>query len=452
MDGGEFQVEGGEKMIDIALDLIKKGGGDGLVYHLKEWNKVVSSTMEGPERIFERFRDGMGILIIKNMKKAFVNISDPTESKVKEAVSQALEMVDFTEPDDGNVVSDEVNYEPLDGLYDPELDGINLGKLKEISLDMVDVAKNYDPRIKFIRGAGVELSKLEITVATTKGVMKETKKNYVSAFIMCSAIDQSGGSMGFKSAVAKNLDSLNPKKLAEEAADEAVRGLGGVVEKTGVYDVVFDPDVVSMFFTYAFSPFSGERVYKRSSFLNVDNIGKKLFSEKVSIINDARNTDFIGAVPFDSEGTNTKKFYVVENGVLKSFLHNLYSAKKLNMEPTGNAFSRSYKSLPGITPVAVRFESNAKRDELISSVENGIYINQMMGVHTLDPVSGRFSVQISGYMIEGGKFTKPVRGMALSGYLKDLLNNVELVADDYKDHVTFVGSTILIKGMSVSGK
>jgi len=137
---------------------------------------------------------------------------------------------------------------------------------------------------------------------------------------------------------------------------------------------------------------------------------------------------------------------------LKSFMHNLYSAKRLNMEPTGNAIARSFKREPSIMPLNMRLEANSKREEVLQSVKKGIYVNHMMGVHTLDPVSGRFSVQISGFLIENGSFVKPVRGMALSGYLKDFLNGVDLIANDYVHYGIFSGSTTLVRGLSVGGK
>ena len=439
-------------MVEIALDFIKKSGADGLVYRYVERSRSVSSTMEGPEKILERVRDGLGIVVIKDGRKAVVSLANPTEEDVKQGVEKALELAKFTEPDEGNVVSDERDYEEIPGLYDESVESVELADLKEMSLSMVEEAKKYDERIKFIRSASVGISVVEEIVGTTRGVLKSVKISEASASIMCSAVDQSGGSMGYKMKGGRNLEELDPLGVAKLAAKSAVEGLGAEVEKTGVYDIVFDPDAIAMIFFYAYIPFSGENVYKKSSFLKPEDIGKKLFSEKLTMVNDPRDPKKLGSTPFDSEGTNTKKFAIVENGVLKSFLHNLYSAKKLGMEPTGNAFVRSFKSSPGISPVNLYLVANAKREEIISSVEKGIYVESVMGVHTSDPVSGRFSVQISGKLIEGGKFVKPVRGMALSGTLSELLSAVEMVADDYSHYGPVSGSTVLVRGMSVGGK
>ncbi len=436
----------------MTVDLIKKSGAEGLVYHHREVSRSVSSTIEGPERILERVRDGIGIVVVKDGRKAFVSVSSPSEEKIKEAVEKALQLASLTEPDDGNVVSNERDFEPIDGIYDESVERVTLADLKEVSLKMVEEARSFDPRIKFIRSASVGVSIIEQTVATTKGVVKSYKETHTSASIMCSAIDQSGGSMGYKMKGERNLQELDPLKVARMAAESAVKGLGAEVEKTGVYDIVFDPDAIAMLFFYAFQPFSGENVYKKSSFLKPEDVGKKLFSENVSLLNDPRDPKKLGSVPFDSEGVNTRKFYIVENGVLKGFLHNLYSAKKLGMEPTGNAFADSFRSSPRISPVNLHFAANSTRDEVISSVDRGIYVEHMMGVHTLDPVSGRFSVQISGFLIEKGELKKPIRGMALSGYLKELLSAIEKVADDYSHYGPVSGSTVLVRGLSVGGK
>ena len=439
-------------MVEMTLDLIKRSGAEGLVYRYIERNKSVSSSMEGPEKILERVRDGLGIVLIKDGRRAVVSLANPKEEDVRQGVKKALELANLTEPDDGNVVSDEKDHEEIPGIYDESVEKVELADLKEMSLSMVDEARNFDERIKFVRSASVGISVVEETVGTTKGVLKSVKISETSSSIMCSAVDQSGGSMGYKMKGGRSLKDLDPLNVAKLAAKSAVEGLGAEVEKTGVYDIVFDPDAVAMIFFYAYMPFSGENVYKRASFLKKEDIGKKLFSEKLTMINDPRDPEKLGSIPFDSEGTNTKKFAIVENGVLKSFFHNLYSARKLGMEPTGNAFIRSFKSSPGISPVNLYIVANSKRDEIISSVDKGIYVENVMGVHTSDPVSGRFSIQISGKLIENGKFVKPIRGMALSGTLSELLSAVDMVADDYVHYGPVSGSTLLVRGMSVGGK
>ncbi len=439
-------------MIDIVLDMIKRGKAQGLVYEVKSTSKSVSSSAEGLERIQEKISEGMGIIVIKDGRKAFVSVASPDEEKLKNAVDQALQMVKFVEPDDGNVISSESELEPIPGLYDPSVESEDLSHLKDLSMEMVKTAMEYDPRVKFVRSASVSVSVEEYRVVTTEGVDKSVKISRASSSIMCSAVDESGGSMGYSTRIGRNVDEISPRSVAEMAAEQAVSGLGAEVEKTGVYDIVLDPDVVATLFFFAYQPFSGENVFKKSSFLKVEDIGKRLFSEKLSILNDPRDPKLVGSIPFDSEGTNTRRFYVVENGILKSFFHNLYSAKKLGMEPTGNAFSRSFRSVPAIDPVNLKLEANATREEILSSVERGIYVVHMMGVHTMDPVSGRFSVQIAGHMIENGGLTKPIRGMALSGYLKDFLSNVEMVGDDYVHYGPVSGSTVLVREMNVGGK
>ena len=439
-------------MVEMTLDLIKRSKAEGLVYRYIERNRSVSSTMEGPERILERARDGLGIVVIKDGRKAVVSLANPSEEDIKNGVKKALDLAKFMEPDDGNVVSDEKDYEEIPGLYDESVEKVDLADLKEMSLSMVDEARKFDERVKFVRSASVGISVVEEVVGTTKGVLKRVKFSEASASIMCSAVDQSGGSMGYKMKGGRNLKELSPLEVARLAAKSAVEGLGAEVEKTGIYDIVFDPDAIAMIFFYAYIPFSGENIYKRASFLKPEDIGKKLFSENLTLMNDPRDPEKLGSIPFDSEGTNTRKFAIVENGVLKSFLHNLYSARKLNMKPTGNAFVRSFKSSPGISPVNLHLVANSKREEIISSVDKGIYVENVMGVHTSDPVSGRFSIQISGKLIENGEFVKPIRGMALSGTLSELLSAIEMVANDYNHYGPVSGSTVLVRGMSVGGK
>ena len=106
---------------------------------------------------------------------------------------------------------------------------------------------------------------------------------------------------------------------------------------------------------------------------------------------------------FDNEGTNTSRFNIIENGVLKSYLHSIYSANKFNTKPTGNSFAYIESPNPSIGTINMHLISNKTREEIIN-VQKALYVTNIMGLHTADPISGRFSVQISGRVIENGEF------------------------------------------------
>ncbi|HOB16357.1 MAG TPA: metallopeptidase TldD-related protein, partial [Defluviitoga sp.] len=129
----------------------------------------------------------------------------------------------------------------------------------------------------------------------------------------------------------------------------------------------------------------------------------------------------------------------------------IYSANKFNTKPTGNSFAFADNPIPSIGTINMHLISNKTRKEIMN-IPNALYVTNIMGLHTADPISGRFSVQISGRVIKDGEFVGSFRGMTLAGTLQELLTNLESVGSDFKYLGTVAGSTTLIRDLSVGGK
>ena len=151
---------------------------------------------------------------------------------------------------------------------------------------------------------------------------------------------------------------------------------------------------------------------------------------------------------FDDEGVATKKRHIIKDGVFTGFVHNLKTAKIFNTEPTGNGFS-------GITPSNLVLESeDITLDEVLKTVDNGVYINDLVGLHAgVEQVSGDFSLQASGFKIENGKITTPVEMIVVSGNFFELLNNIEYISNDFIFGMNGVGSgSVKIKELTIAGE
>jgi PmbA protein len=196
---------------------------------------------------------------------------------------------------------------------------------------------------------------------------------------------------------------------------------------------------------------TAEAVQKGKS-LFANKMGQDIAASELNIIDDGHKKGAIISSPFDGEGVSTQKTILVENGILKSYLHNTYTAKKDGVSSTGNAKRGSYKSTPEVGTTNFYIDKgNITKDELIKNVEKGFYITEVMGMHTANPISGDFSVGASGIWIENGEFTKPVRGVAIAGNIKELLKSVEAVADDLTFFIGIGSPTLRIAKMTVSG-
>jgi len=161
----------------------------------------------------------------------------------------------------------------------------------------------------------------------------------------------------------------------------------------------------------------------------------------------------IGSAPFDGEGVPTSRTVLVDGGILKGFLHNSYTAAKEGLPSTGNGIRHSFKGTPEVGTTNFYVENgNTTPENIIKEISEGLYITEIMGMHTANPISGDFSLGASGIWIEGGELKQPVRGIAVAGNITELLQRVDAVGNDLRFYGTKGSPTLRIREMSLSGK
>jgi len=191
-------------------------------------------------------------------------------------------------------------------------------------------------------------------------------------------------------------------------------------------------------------------------------MGKSVFCGKIEhhVVNDSLNIiddglipEKFGSTPFDAEGVPTSKKVLIEKGILKSLMHNQYTAKRAGFEKsTGNAV----RTDRGITVGPTNLYIDTDRDkispeEIIKVVDKGVYIIEVMGMHTANPVSGDFSVGISGIYIEKGEFKYPVKETVISGNILEVFKNIKAVGNDLNFFGNIGSPTLLVEGIDISG-
>jgi PmbA protein len=158
-----------------------------------------------------------------------------------------------------------------------------------------------------------------------------------------------------------------------------------------------------------------------------------------------------GTSPFDGEGVPTRRTPVIENGVLKSYLLNTYTARKLGLKTTGNA-ARGLAGNPGIGTWNSFLEPGAKTpQQIIDGVKNGFYVTEFLGFG-VNLVTGDYSRGASGLWIENGELTYPVEEVTVAGNLKDMLNNIAEIGNDLEFRGSTASPTLRIEGMTVGGE
>ena len=254
------------------------------------------------------------------------------------------------------------------------------------------------------------------------------------------------------------LSQIDARKLIQTATDMALSKLGGEPAPTGVYPVVFDPEAMSDLLSTFSDIFDGEAAQKGLSKLKGQE-GNAIASEVVTLIDDPFHPDNPLSMSFDAEGSPTHKKNVIEKGVLKTLLHNLQSANMAGLSTTGNAYKAKYDSPVGINPFTMHIAPGEFTEEqLLEKAGTGVYIRSLSGLHAgANAITGDFSLQSEGYMIEKGQKTTHVNGFTVAGNFYDLLKNITAVANNLTipsptGITTFGSPSVLVENLSVAGK
>ncbi len=254
------------------------------------------------------------------------------------------------------------------------------------------------------------------------------------------------------------LSKIDTDALVKKAVDGAKEKLGGDVAPTGQYPVVFSPDAMASLLAVYSSIFNSESAQKGLSKL-ANSEGEVIAASCVTLVDDPFHKDNPEPINFDAEGSPTHKKNVIENGKLCTLLYNLKTAAVAGKKTTGNASKGGYDSAVGIRPFTMYLENgDLTEEELLAKAGNGVYINDLSGLHAgADEISGDFSLQSAGYMIENGKKTAYVKSFTVAGNFYDLLKNITALANNCElpnamGMTAFGSPSVLVDGLSIAGK
>lgn len=307
----------------------------------------------------------------------------------------------------------------------------------------------------YVNMTEVSYSEEENTTAIINSNGLNVERHSKTGFLVAEAICVKDGETktGFDYIRLENIKDADVDSLATEAVLSATSTFGADSIPSGTYPVVLDKKVVSSLLGAFANIFSAEAVLKNMSFLK-DKLGEAIFGSNITLIDDPLSLDAPSQSAFDDEGVASYTKAVVENGILKTYLHNLKTAAMMNVKSTGNGYKSGVESSVGVHPANLYLKAgDTSLDEMFSKVKNGVYITSVTGLHAgLNPVSGSFNLQSSGFMIENGKKTKPVTLIILSGTLQELLNNVGIVGSDFEFKRGVGAPSLFVKSMAISGK
>lgn len=342
-------------------------------------------------------------------------------------------------------------YEKIDS-FSASLENISVQEKIDFLLKAEKTALEMDNRIKSVNYCMMGSGKGENIIKNSKGLDLYHKGNSIYAYL--AVVVQDGEPIKNDAAyiVAKDFSEMDPVKLATEAVSKALKKLNSISIESKGYDIIIENDTFADLLGSMSGIFSAEAVQKGVSKFK-GKLDEIVANPLVTITDNPHLKDGYGSAPFDAEGVPTKPKNLIENGVLKTYIHNLKTSKKDGVESTGNAAKGGYKGTMGISTFNLYLEKGENSfDTLLNKIQNGILITGFSGLHSgLNSISGDFSLATEGFLIENGVVTKPLNQITAAGNFFELLKNIEFIGDDLKFNLSGVGSpSILIKNISIS--
>ena len=297
----------------------------------------------------------------------------------------------------------------------------------------------------------------EIAIYNSKGLDLHSKTDLTGLVVVAVVTDGQEMANDYQIKLGA-LDAIDTEKLTEKAAKTALRKLGGEVAPTGQYPVVFDPEAMSDLLQTFASVFSSEAAQKGLSRF-ADQEGRVVAAETVTLMDDPFHPGSPVPMGFDAEGSPTYTKAIIEKGKLNTLLYNLKTAAVAGKVTTGNASKAGYDSAVGVRPFTMYLAAGEVTEEqLLQKAGDGVYINSLGGLHAgANPISGDFSLQSAGFMIENGVKTTAVKSFTVAGNFYELLQNIVCVADNMElpmamGMTNFGAPSVLVQGLSIAGK
>lgn len=444
---------------EVATDIVgraMKGGATAAECVVREGDEFSTLVRLGQvETLKESGSRAIGVRVFFGQRAASTYSSDFSRAGLNRMLSSALELAKITSEDPfggippaeqlGQIAGDlDLYHEDVYSLPGPER--IDYARRTE------KAALDFDARIKNSEGGSFDAATGHKVLANSHGFVGEYSRSYCSVAAVPIAQTEDGGMQrDYWFSVARMLKKLDaPEKVGRIAAERTIRRLGARRVKTARVPVVFDPMVSTSILEHIFEGINGDSVYRGASFL-AGKLGEKIAGDNLTVIDDGTIPGGFGTSPFDGEGIPTRRTVVIENGVLKSYLLNTYTAKKLGLQTTANA-SRGLAGTPGIGPGNYFLQPGQKSaKELIANIKEGLYVTEFLG-QGVNLVTGDYSRGASGLWISNGELGYPVEEITVAGNLKDLFFNISEIASDLEFRGSVAAPTIRVDGLTVGGE
>jgi len=444
---------------DVVAMAMKAGASDAEAVVREGDEFSVNVRMGQVETLKESGSRGLGLRVFLGTRSASASTSDLTAEGIRQLVDSAMALAKVTEEDPFTGLPETAEFGFVSGdlhLYYDDVYSLSGAERIEWARRAEAAALAADPRITNSDGGSFDAATGRKVLANSRGFVGSYRSSYAGVSVAPLAMDANGAMQrdGWWSSARCFSHLEAPEAVGREAARRTLRRLGARRVQTQRVPIVFAPEVARSLLGSVFEAASGDAVWRGASFL-AGRLGEPIAAPSLTIVDD--NTMLLpsgaggfGSSPFDGEGLPSRRTVVVEAGVLRAYLLNTYSARKLGLKSTHNA-SRGLAGTPGIGCGNLYLEPGTQTpEEILAAIPAGLYVTGLMGFG-VNVVTGDYSRGATGLWIENGQLTHAVEEVTVAGNLAEMLKNVTAIGSDLEFRGAVASPTLRIDGMTIAG-
>jgi PmbA protein len=456
--------------IEQVLNILRGKSVDGYEIYIDDATQFGVESKDGKVDTFEASHSwGMAVRVLlhQRMGFSFFTSSQPfssdsqgSASVVERTIEEAQASARVTSPDPCFDFSPGLqNPLPTLPIFDESFEKVSEKEKIEKARRLEEAARSVDPwKIKKVRKASYQEGISHTTLINSNGLHVSYSATLCTIRVAAVAEEAGESEIGWDFDHSHFVADLDIGKVGESAGKRALEKLGGKRVPSGAYPVILRNDVSSEFLSLLAHAFLADQVLKGKSPLK-GKLGEKSFSSLLSIVDDGLLPKGISTFPVDGEGVPSRRTLLVSQGKVLGYLFDRYWAHRekrssnSRAESTGNSRRGGIKSPPTIGISNFYIEpGKLPFSIMLSNLHQGIVIDEVMGLHTVNPISGDFSLGCSGSWVETGKVAYPVKSIAVAGNLFELFRNVREIGEDLRFFGGVGSPSLLVGEMRISGQ
>ncbi|MHA1211316.1 MAG: TldD/PmbA family protein [Candidatus Heimdallarchaeota archaeon] len=430
-----------DKAITIGQKVIKASKKKGMdeielfIAYSDQKQVIINGISVGTQRA--RSEIGVGIRVVHEGSEGFSYSNILTTNSLTKTANDAFSVAKLSPKIEGLTLAKKKPIRDIKGTYNDDIANLEADVLTQDALDFIAGYTSIDDRIKTVLSS-ISANVDHTAILNSNDILVERKTSNCQGGLLCVASDKDkAGGYVFDNLFSRQHD-LNFRTAGEELGKRSLDGLKQETIESFEGSVIFKESAMFNPIGIVTSLAASADWRQRGISFWKDKLGDKVANDSFNFVDrpyDLKGGNGVRA--FDDECSPTQELEIVKDGVLQTFLHNVRTANKENLESTGNA-TRAFGAQPNFSQKPANIMPNSpwilagdmSEEEMIQETKKGIIVHNYQG--TVRYQNGIFSGVAKGaHLIENGEIVKPITGVSISGNVFDILNNISGIGKEY---------------------